>query len=119
MPNFVDPPAPSAPDFEDLRDYVGDTLVIEPTSYEEGFQTSRGPADVMHATVGRLTDKGEIEGLGAQIIFWVKVIEQLRDALANDGIVVARLVREGRAYTLDSVDKATRDKAEKAYSWAE
>jgi hypothetical protein len=120
MPNFVDPgETPASADFVSLSDYVGDVLIIEPTAYEEGFKTSNGPRDVMHATCGLLTSDGQIEGLGPQIIFWVKVIEQLRDALANDGIVVARLVREGRAYTLDSVDSATRSKAEKAYSWAE
>ncbi len=118
MAKFADPPEVPVPDFEDLRDYVGDTLVIEPTAYQEDFDTKRGPATVMHATVGVYSaEKDTIEGLGTQVIFWVKVIEQLRGALADDSIVVARLVREGRAYTLDPVDSTTRAKVEKAYSW--
>src|ERR1700733_3922095 len=119
MAKFADPTEVTAPDFEDLRDYVGDVLVFEPTAYEEGFKTSRGPTDVMHAAVGVYSvEKNEITGLGAQVIFWVKVIEQLRDSLEHGTVVIARLVREGKAYTLDAVDAATREKAEKAYSWA-
>lgn len=118
MPNFVDPTPAEQTEFVNLSDYVGDVLIIEPVAFEENYATKNGPRDVMKATVGVLNSKGDIEGLGEQLIFWVKVISQLQDALHNDGIVVARLVREGRAYTLDQVDSTTREKAEKAYSWA-
>lgn len=117
MPNFTDPaPAPDT-EFVNLADYKGEILVLEPTAFEENFETRNGPRDRMLTSVSYYNQGTKsMEGLGEQSIFWVKVIEQLRGALETDSVVIATLVQNGRAYELEPVTGPTRTTVEKAYS---
>ncbi len=118
MATFADPTEATAPISRTSGTTSGTCSSSSPRPSRRASRRPKGPVNVMHAAVGVYSvEKNEITGLGAQIIFWVKVIEQLRDSLEHGTIVIARLVREGKAYTLDAVDSTTRAKVEKAYSW--
>lgn len=86
-----------------LADLLGRVLVFEPTE-EATIETVRGPAEVTRAIVYALNEKtGSIEGLGEVPVFWQRVRTQLKPALAAQTSIAGRLVRSGRAYTLESL----------------
>lgn len=85
----------------DLKDLLGRVLVFEPTE-EATIETVRGPAEVTRAVAYALNEQtGNVEALGEVPVFWQRVRAQLKPALEAQTSVAGRLVRSGRAYTLE------------------
>lgn len=99
-------------------DYQGKLLIIEPTSFETGIQTSFGVADAVKADVHVLTGPGESEDYPECLVFPKLLASQLKGQIGRK--VVGRLA-QGTAKPGQSapwlLEEATPDDITKAQEW--
>lgn len=99
-------------------DHQGKLLIIEPTSFESGIQTSFGTADAVKADVHVITGPGESEDYPECLVFPKLLASQLKGQIGRK--VVGRL-GQGQAKPGQSapwlLNEATADDIAKAQEW--
>src|SRR5689334_19277462 len=70
-------------------DHTGKLLIIEPTSFETGIQTSFGSADAVKANIHVITGPGESEEFPEALVFPKLLASQLKGQIGRK--VVGRL----------------------------
>ena len=115
MPTLIaPPPAPeSEGTFPKLAEYLGQIVVLEPTEELE-LDTSYKKSSPATRCVGWAFVGGKLVDLGDLLIFWRKVRAQLHDAIESKAVVVGRIVKDGRSYTLEPADDAIMEKVRAA-----
>jgi hypothetical protein len=79
-----------------LKDYIDELLIVTPTEYKEEFNTSIGDTDVIIADVVVVNTKNpkESEELTGVIIFWKKMVADLRPQIQGGQPTLGRLTTQ-------------------------
>ena len=107
------PPAPEGGTFEKLGNYLNQVVALEPISEEVIATAKYGDSPAMKC-VGWAWSDGKLVDLGTVLVFWGKVRAQLREILAQQGTVIAKLGKVGQAYVLEPAPADTAKKIKAA-----
>lgn len=98
-------PESSTETFPKLADYLGQIVVLGPTEEVE-VQTKFKDSTKATRCIGWAWVGGKLVDLGDLLVFWGKVRAQLHEAVESGAYICARIVKDGRSYTLEPVTTA-------------